>query len=297
MTAHRSIVVGGEGQLGSSLTARLKQSAGPVLSTIFLRNQLSVDEVYLDLGTDVSRWPIPGEFDSAFLCAAITSTESCRMQPDACRQVNVENTLTLARRLSETGAALFFPSTNLVFDGSIPFRKATDPTNPQCEYGRQKVEAERGLASLTDKVAIIRFTKIIGPSMVLLTNWAADLRQRKTIHPFSDLVLAPVSLRFATEVILAVMRKESYGFWQVSAAEDVTYEQMARYVARKIGAPQSLIEPVQSVQSGLVLETVPSYTTLDASRLKDELDIDPPSVWATLDEVLPYDDPLSTVTL
>jgi dTDP-4-dehydrorhamnose reductase len=201
--------------------------------------------------------------------------------------VNVDSTLTLARRFSETGAALFFPSTNLVFDGSIPFRQATDPTNPQCEYGRQKVETERGLATLTDKVAVIRFTKIIGPGMMLLKNWAADLRQHRTIHPFSDMVLAPVSLRFATEVILAVMQRDSYGLWQVSAAEDVTYEQMARHLARKIGAPQSLIEPVESGKSGLALEFISKHTTLDTSRLKDELGLAPPSVWETLDEISP----------
>jgi dTDP-4-dehydrorhamnose reductase len=100
------------------------------------------------------------------------------------------------------------------------------------------------------------------------------------------MVLAPVSLRFATEIILAVMQKKSYGIWQVSAAEDVTYEEMARHLARKIGAPQSLIAPVKACESGLTMETIPEHTTLDASRLKGELNITAPSVWDTLDEVI-----------
>ncbi|PKN17971.1 MAG: hypothetical protein CVU71_10615 [Deltaproteobacteria bacterium HGW-Deltaproteobacteria-6] len=286
MTASSSIIFGGDGQLGANLATLLKERGRPVLSTIFLKDQPARDEIYLDISKDMSRWPVPGKFADAFFCAAITSTEVCRTQPDVCRKVNVENTLALARLLSETGAALFFPSTNLVFDGSIPFRKSTDATNPQCEYGRQKVATEQGLAALTDKAAVIRFSKIIGPGMTLLTNWANDLRNGTTIHPFSDMVLAPVSLRFATEIILAVMQKKSYGIWQVSAAEDVTYEEMARHLARKIGAPQSLIAPVKACESGLTMETIPEHTTLDASRLKGELNITAPSVWDTLDEVI-----------
>ena len=287
IAAHSSIVIGGKGQLGSGLIRHIQKAGGHVHATYITKEQgTGTERSFLDLSGDVSLWAIPGKFTTAFLCAAVASTEICRTQPAASRKINVENTLTIARRLSETGAALFFPSTSLVFDGSIPLRYANDPVNPQCEYGCQKVETELGLASLTERVAIIRFTKIIGPAMPLMYNWIANLRQGKTIHPFSDMVLAPVSLRYAVKVIIAVMEKKSYGLWQVSAKEDVTYEQLARYVAGKKAVPQKLIQPVKAEQSGLKLETIPAHTTLDTSRLHDELGIEPPSVWETLDEVL-----------
>jgi dTDP-4-dehydrorhamnose reductase len=196
----------------------------------------------------------------------------------------------LAKRISQTGAALFFPSSNLVFDGLVPFQKTTDPVSPRCEYGKQKVETERGLSDLTEKVSIVRFTKIIGPGMALIQNWIKDLRQGKTIHPFSDMVLSPVSLRFATEAIIAIMKRERYGLWQLSSREDVTYEQMARYLARKMEISQKLIEPIRVAQSGLRFETLPQHTTLDTSRLKEELSIEPPKVWDVLDEVLQWND-------
>lgn len=286
MLSHKFLVIGGDGQLGSSLASLLRKAGHYVLSTVFMNNQVRGDQIFLDLSGDISTWQIPRQLDVTFLCAAITSLDQCRTQPMESRKINVENTLALAHRLSQEGAVLFFPSSNLVFDGLVPFQKATEPVNPHCEYGRQKAETERMLSELTDKSAIIRFTKIISPGMTIFKNWITDLRQGKTIHPFSDMALSPVSLRFATEAIIAIMERKSYGIWQVSAREDVTYEQMANHLAKKMGISQKLIKPIRVDQSGLKLETIPKHTTLDTSRLKNELGVEPPEVWDVLDEVL-----------
>jgi dTDP-4-dehydrorhamnose reductase len=285
MRSRNFLVIGGDGQLGSSLASHLTQTGQHVHANYFFNDQICTGSSFLDLRGDISNWQIPEPIDVAFLCAAVTSLDQCRTQPEETKKINVENTLSLAKRISQTGAALFFPSSNLVFDGLVPFRKATDPVGPRCEYGRQKLETERGLTALTERVSIVRFTKIIGPGMALIQNWITDLRQGKMIHPFSDMVLSPVSLRFATEAIIAIMQREGYGLWQVSAREDVTYEQMARYLARKMGISQKLIEPIRVDQSGLRFETLPEYTTLDTTRLQEELGLEPPKVWDVLNEV------------
>jgi dTDP-4-dehydrorhamnose reductase len=286
MRSRNFLVIGGDGLLGSSLASHLTQTGQHVHSTYFFNDQICTGSSFLDLRGDISNWQIPGPIDVAFLCAAVTSLDQCRTQPEETRKINVENTLSLAKRILQAGAALFFPSSNLVFDGLVPFRKATDQVSPRCEYGKQKVEAERGLSDLTERVSIVRFTKIIGPGMALIQNWITDLRQGKAIHPFSDMVLSPVPLRFATEAIIAIMQRERYGLWQVSAREDVTYEQMARYLARKMGISQKLVEPISVGQSGLRFETLPEYTTLDTTRLEEELGLESPKVWDVLDEVL-----------
>jgi dTDP-4-dehydrorhamnose reductase len=284
MISQHFIVVGGDGQLGSSLTLSLKQAGQHVHSTFFNADHVSADHTFLDLSGDVGTWQIPGTFNTAFLCAGVASIENCRTRPMESRKVNVENTLALARRLSDAGAALFFPSTNLVFDGQRPFQEANDPVNPCCEYGRQKVETERGLCELTEKAAIVRFTKIIGRGMPLFRKWIDDLKHERTIHPFSDMVLAPVSLRFATETIISIVQGKKYGIWQVSAGEDVSYEQVARYLADKVGVSQRYIDSVKIENSGIKFETNPVHTTLDISRLKNELGIEPPHIWDTIDE-------------
>jgi dTDP-4-dehydrorhamnose reductase len=285
-TRWKYLVIGGDSLLGKAVIEHLKRSGQKVITTTRRRENISDSSLFLDLSGDISLWDIPEGIDNVLLCASVTKIEQCRRQPEESRKVNVDNILSLAARLSEREISIIYPSTSLVFDGKMPFRHANDPVNPQCEYGYQKVETELGLGSLTERVAIIRFAKIIEPAMPLINNWIANLKQGKTIHPFSDMVLAPVSLRYAVKVIIAVMEKKSYGLWQVSAKEDITYEQLARYVTEKRAVPQKLIQPVKAEQSGLKLETIPAHTTLDTSRLHDELGIEPPSAWETVDEIL-----------
>jgi dTDP-4-dehydrorhamnose reductase len=280
------LIIGVDGMLGAGLASHLIQSGHTVYSTHFMQDRTYAASTCLDLNEDVSGWQPPVPLDAAFLCAAVTSIDQCHTQPEKSRRINVENTLSLAEKISKNGAALFFPSSNLVFDGCTPFQKTTDKVNPCCEYGKQKAETEQGLKNLTNRVSIVRFTKILSSGMALIRNWIDDLRLGKAIHPFSDMVLSPVSIRFAVEAAIAIMQSERYGIWQVSATEDVTYEQMARYLARKIGASETLIEPVKSAESGLSFETIPMYTTLDTSRLQDELGLRPPSIWESLDNAI-----------
>ena len=68
-----------------------------------------------------SRAPKPLEHcdhADAVLCAGITSLAVCRQDPQACRRINVENSLAVLRQLAGTGTFVVALSTNLVFDGS-----------------------------------------------------------------------------------------------------------------------------------------------------------------------------------
>lgn len=44
-------------------------------------------------------------------------------------------------------------STNLVYDGSIPFRRADDPVSLLTEYSRQNAEGDRDLVAVSGTVA------------------------------------------------------------------------------------------------------------------------------------------------
>jgi hypothetical protein len=63
---------------------------------------------------------------------------------------------------------------------------------------------------------------------------------------------------------------------QVSAAEDITYAAAARFVAKRLGADEELVQPVTVAESGLPIEYVPRHTTLDTSRLQIEFGFKPP---------------------
>ena len=278
------LVIGADGLIGRALSDYLKIVGKPVLETTKRPDTISEKRLLLDLAEDISDWQLPEHISVAYICAAVTSLSDCRKDPSQTKKINVTNTVVLARKLVEQGVFVVFPSTNLVYDGLVPSLEPDAPVCPKTEYGRQKAEAEKQLMSLEEMVAIVRFTKILGTETPLFKEWIKALKNNKVIHPFSDMVISPVPLSFAVEVLYRVAEKRLPGIVQVSGRQDVTYEQVALYIAKRIGAGQEQIQPIKAKESGLNIETLCSNTTLDISRLKNELKVMPPDVWKTIED-------------
>jgi dTDP-4-dehydrorhamnose reductase len=243
---------------------------------------LSGNRVFLDLAEDITDWQPPEYTSVAYFCAAVTSLAKCKKDPSYAEKINVTNTVTLAKKLAAQGVFVVFLSTNLVFDGSTPFQNADHPTCPNTEYGKMKVAAEQQLLELGSSVSIVRFTKVLGPNMPLFKEWKATLKKGGAIHPFSDMVMSPVPLRFAAEVLISIAEKRLFGITQVSGTEDLTYEQAARYITKLMGADQGLVQAIRTGESGLSIEPPPRHTTLDISRLGKEFGLKPPDIWQTI---------------
>jgi len=271
------LVVGADGMLARGLVTALERDGKCVWASTRRRTRVGDREVFLDLADPACEPQLPlNSIETAVLCAAATSTEHCRLEPAATRQINVAGTIALATRLVDAGIFVIFLSSNTVFDGQTAFPKATDRTNPQTEYGRQKAQAEEQLLRLGERISVVRLSKVIPPDMPLIRGWVSDLRAGKVIHPFSDSVMAPVSSAFAVELLIRVLSRQLAGITQASASDDMTYESAARYVAAKLAANVRLIEPVSYTQRGISF--VPKHTTLDASRLVEvELEAPPPT--------------------
>lgn len=271
--------------IGRALVKYLRLSGQIVDETTRRVETTLPGRIFLDLTRNVSEWPPPKRYDVAYLCAAISSLEQCRINPEESLAVNVYNTFLLAQKLIDTGAFFIFLSTNLVYDGSCAFRSADDAVCPQTEYGRQKADAEKLLLNLGEHVAIVRLTKVLNPTMPLFTDWIESLRNGTPIHPFSDMVMAPVALAFVVHALHAIAAYRLSGIIQVSGQQDLTYEQVARHIAKKLGVSLELIQPMSIKESTIHCENIPQHTTLDTTRLSQELGIDPPDVWSTIDSV------------
>ncbi len=278
------LVVGADGLIGQALVTNWAHK--DILKTTRQPDNLSKNRILLDLSQDISDWQPADQISVAFLCAAVTSLERCRTEPKQSSQVNIGNTVALAKKLVANGTFVIFLSTNLVYDGLIAWQASNMATCPHTEYGRQKAEAEKQLLALGNSVSIVRLTKVFGPKPGLLTGWMQSLQKDELIHPFSDMVLAPIPLSFTVNVLRRLAEVKQAGIMQLSAKEDVTYAQVALYIAERIGADPKLIQPISSAQANLNLEAVSKHTTLDTTELQQLLNLKPPSVWSTIDTVL-----------
>ena len=275
------LVVGAGGMIGSALQTTLTSRGIPTVGTTRTGNG---GAILLDLLAEPATWRIPDHIATAVLCAAITSTKACRERSAEARRVNVDATVALGRLLAGRGCRIIFLSTNMVFDGSVPFVPADTPTCPRTPYGLLKAEAEGELLSLGDAVTVVRLTKVFGPFPQLLQEWQGRLRAGDPIHPFADLVMAPVPLRHAVEVVAGVIAARLPGIVQVSATEDLSYAAVAVRLAESLGVDRSLVQPTLTTAHRHDLEHVPRYTTLDSARARDALGLPPPNPWTALEE-------------
>jgi dTDP-4-dehydrorhamnose reductase len=281
-----TLVVGCDGLIGGELLRQLERAGEAALGTTRRRELVDDQRLYLDLSEDVAQWRPPRPVSVAVLCAGVTKIEECRRDPRATARINVEAVATLARRLVASGAFVIYLSTNQVFDGTQAQAAPADPPTPQTEYGRQKVEVERQLLALADATAIVRLTKVVGPAMPLFEGWCAALRRGEAIHPFKDMVMAPIPLAFVVEVILRLAETRLTGIFQASGQRDVTFAQVAHHIAERIGARRELVQPISVRDAGIPEEAAPSHTTLDATELRLAFGLKPPDVLATIDAAL-----------
>jgi len=265
----RLLVVGGEGLLGGALLDSGRREGLEVCATMQHADDPVAGIRRLDLAGPVEGWSLP-RCSSAVLCAAITSLDACRRDPAGTRHINVSQTVRLADRLVSAGAFVVFVSSNLVFDGAKPCRPAADALCPETEYGRQKAEAERALAAFGESVAVVRLTKVVSPKWTLMRGWIEAWRSGRMVEAFADMVGAPIPLEVTVKGVLAVTHRRLAGIWQFSAATDVSYAEMARHLARRVGANAELVRDV-SARTRVSLEHLPEHTTLDASRATREL--------------------------
>jgi len=276
------LVIGADGGIGSAVAARLEAAGVRVVRT---SRRGTAGSLPLDLAAVPASWIPPPSIAAAVVSAAVTSTDVCRSRPEEARRVNVEAPLDLGRRITAAGGRVVFLSTNMVFDGSVPFVSADAGRCPRTAYGRMKAETEEGLLALGGGTTIVRLTKVVGRTLPVIERWRETLARGEVIRPLADLVIAPVSLDLAAAVIAAAAREPLGSILQVSARGDIAYAEVAARLAARWGAAPDLVRPATAAESKVGLEHVPAHTTLDATAVRDRLGIEPPDPWAAIDEV------------
>lgn len=271
-------MVGADSLLGARFVGLLHGSIDVVTGTTRRRSAAVEDRLFLELA-DLHRDDFSTrKYDIAILCAAITSISTCEDNPDLTRQVNVLNTVALAEKLLSQGTRIVFLSSAAVFDGTSEWPAEGSPCSPTCEYGRQKVEAEQHLLSLSTMstpVAIVRLSKVLVPHAGIGGEFLSCLLAGEPCTPFDDLRMCPMSLDYATSGLLSVARSRLPGIFHLSGQEEMSYADFARRLAVQVGVdPRVACSRVSSNRMARVVFR-PTYPGLGMQRTKALIGIEP----------------------
>lgn len=282
------LLVGGDSAIGSA-TRRLLQARGEqVAATTRRPQQVAPDRPFLDLAAPLDRWEPPPATRAACVFAANARIASCQDDPAGSATINVTQTLALIDRLIDRGVHVLFLSTNQVFDGSVPNVPATAPFCPVSEYGRQKAQTEATLLRHQDRgapVAILRLAKVIPPRMPLLNGWVEALSSGQPIRAFDDMQVAPIPIALVATTIARLLQDRAAGVFQLSGPHDVTYADVARFLAARLDANPDLVTAV-SARASMPDGATPHHTTLDSRLLRDRYGLSVPGAWDVFVEIL-----------
>jgi dTDP-4-dehydrorhamnose reductase len=281
------LVVGGDGLIGRALTRRLEGEGRAVLATTRRHGCASRNRPHLELAQDPSAWTPPQPVSVAFLLAAAANQLSCCADPAASRRINVDHTVALARRLVSLGAFVVFTSTNLVFDGEEARYPTCALPHPTSEYGRQKAEAEQALLALGPRVAVVRLTKVLAAEMPLIGRWVEALKAGRAVEAFTDLICAPMPVDFVAEALARIGAHAKGGLFHLSGADEVSYADLARSLARRLGVDSALVRPTTSAAAGVTLQSLPRHSSLDARDVAESFSLPPPRLDAVIESCVP----------
>lgn len=264
------LVVGGDSLVGKGLVRALDARGHRVVATTRRQDTLNEARLYLDFQND-TRFAVPSDIGSAFIVAAATSYDRCENDPSA-RVINVERIPRFAAELLERGLFVAFISTNTVFGGDRCWPQEDDRSDARIAYAAQKLAGERAILDTAqrlgkpDNVAIIRLTKVLHTTVSPLPAWLDTWRNGRLVQPFADLIFAPMSLAHLGDALAVIGEGRVAGPLHLSGERNITYVDFARALARRLGVPESLIEPTTATEKGIVIPYKPRFSGLGMTR-------------------------------
>ncbi len=275
------LIVGMDSEIGSA-TADLMRARGEKVFTTTRRFVASPDQVPLDFNSPIENFIIPEGVRCACIFVAVARLAACEADPVGSARINVTQTISLVDRLAAKGVYTLFLSTNQVFSGDCSHVPADAPISPVSEYGRQKAETERMLSARMAggaPIGLLRLAKVVSPDMALVHRWKQELAAGCSIRAFCDMTMAPTPIDMVAASIVRIMEDRLPVIAQLTGPRDVTYAEVGRFLAARIGVDPRLVEPVSALKSGVPRGSTPRNTTLDSSYLVERYGLTVPDAF------------------
>jgi dTDP-4-dehydrorhamnose reductase len=250
------LLIGSDGYIGRELARHWLKWNLVFCKTTRRKKRGSRNTLFLDLNQP-SNFQIE-DYDTVTLCAGISSSRQCAVDPSATRVCNVVNTMKLAQAAIDERIYFLFLSTTHVFDGVKPFYTTLDKAGPVTEYGHQKRKIEELLLN-HNTCGILRLTKIHNDQSRLLRQWKENIRSNKPVQAFDDVFISPIDIRRVVEKITSMIIGKTAGIQHLGGEEEISYYEYACQQVSSWGYPKDLVIPVSCPKSE---EVIPRHASL-----------------------------------
>lgn len=264
------LIIGSTSTIGSYFKRNLDSIKFNITETTRNKNNILNNCIYLDLENVDDFLSNNYVFDLVIIFAGLTKIQKCELDPKKCFLVNYTNTLKLVNYFMSKHIFVLCFSTDNVFNGAYPNVKYSDELSAVSTYGKSKAMLENGLKNKLDKVCILRMTKVIESNNLLFESWINKLQNNIEINPFDDVYISPISLEYLFSVLIQIIENKVFGIQQVSAFDQITYFEIAKYLCKQLNLNDKLIKPIKCVD--FEKNHCPKYASLNStvSKITDE---------------------------
>jgi dTDP-4-dehydrorhamnose reductase len=255
----RVAVTGANGLLGTTLVPLWRRAGADVVGW-------SVEDFDIRDGAAARRAIVDARPEVVIHAAAYTAVDRAETEPAVALAVNRDGTAHVAAACAETGARLFFVSTDYVFDGSSAAPIAPDaPRRPLGAYGRSKAEGEAAVEAATVPWAVVRTAWLFGPGGPNFVDTVLGAaREGRALRVVNDQVGAPTSARLVSEGLWGLVGRGVTGHWHLVSAGAASWFDVARAVYAAAGREPALVAPCATRESGRPARR-PANSVLDCS--------------------------------
>mgnify|MGYP001275303001 CR=1 FL=1 len=232
----RILVIGGSGQIGSSLIESFEKvnCIGTYCHSTPTPGMIHFDMEKADVPgytEEVFEMVLPTH---VFICTGFTWVDGCENDTEKCDRLNNTMPAHVCKVAKKYACKTIWFSTDYVFDGSCgPYTEDSVP-NPVNEYGRAKLRGEKALRHIDEECLIIRTNVVYGPDPNR-KNFGYQLLDEKIDKVPSDQFGTPTYNKDIAQACKILTSSNALGIYHITGSEFLSREELTEKVCNCFG--------------------------------------------------------------
>ena len=220
--------------------------------------------------------------------AAYTAVDKAESEPELAYAINRDGAANLAQACADNNIPLMHISTDYVFDGNKQGAYTeTDTPNPQCIYGKSKLEGERAIESILQQYLILRVSWVFGANGNNFVKTMLRLgKERDVIKVVADQHGGPTWAGAIASALLSLVKRWAdgetipWGTYHYSGRPATTWHGFAEAIfkqAKELGIidKRPTINPITTSEYPTLAQR-PINSLLDCRKLEQQMNIRQP---------------------
>jgi len=221
------VIIGASGFLGTKLS-NILSNLHEVIMADYINKQ---GVLFLDasIPEQVNSFLSHHKPDVVIDTVALTSSVECEKKPELARKLIYSTAKNIAESAGLLGIKMVFISSNYIFDGLKGNYSETNEVNPQNEYAKNKILAEKAVLKLKDSI-VLRPGLMCGFNSEKNNNGVFDriLSNKEIELRFPNQIRQPILVEDMVYIIQKLIEKNQNGIFHVASNDQVTMHQLLK---------------------------------------------------------------------